>query len=268
MYSGLALLMDVYYPDSPNGAGVIAIPGSGWQSELGYGARPLKDHPLWGAFVQPIVAAGYTVFVPSHRAAPTFHYPAAVEDVQRAVRFIRHRAKEFGIDPGRLGAVGHSSGGHLALMLGVLDGSGNPDDADPVNRLGGRVQAVVAVAAPADLARFGSSLGAPYVATFVGAVQLSPGGVFHSPGTIEWKLYHDASPISWVSAGDAPTLLIHGEKDNVVPVRQAEHMFEVLRAAQVEARLIRVPGGGHVWDESWEGFPNAMVEWLDRFLKD
>lgn len=126
MYSGLALLMDIHYPEKANGHGVVVISGSGWQAELRYGATPLKDEQLVRTgLVQPIVAAGYTAFVLSHRAAPTFRYPAPVEDVQRAVRYVRHHARDYKIDPTRIGAVGHSSGGHLALMLGVLDGPGN-----------------------------------------------------------------------------------------------------------------------------------------------
>ena len=112
MYSGFALLMDVHRPVRPNGYGIVFVAGSGWQAPLDYGATPLKDTqiPLWGP---PLVAAGYTVFAVNHRAAPRFHYPAAVEDVQRAVRFIRYHAKVYGIDPARLGGLGGSSGGHL-----------------------------------------------------------------------------------------------------------------------------------------------------------
>jgi acetyl esterase/lipase len=177
MYSGLALLMDVYHPEKPNGYGVIVIPGSGWQAELRDGATPLKDEQLArDGLVPPVVAAGYTVFVVTHRAAPTFRYPAAVDDVQRAVRFVRHSAKERGIDPARIGAVGHSSGGHLAAMLGVLEGLGSVTDVDLVNRESANVQAVVTVAAPSDLAAFGSAGGASFADTFVGAVHLTSGG--------------------------------------------------------------------------------------------
>ena len=124
MYSGAALLMDVHYPEKPNGYGLIQIPGSAFRAPLAYGARPLKAGglaPHLGA--SRLVDAGYTVFTVNHRAAPRFRYPAAVEDVQRAVRFIRHHAAEYGVNADRIGATGGSSGGHLALMLGVLDGA-------------------------------------------------------------------------------------------------------------------------------------------------
>jgi acetyl esterase/lipase len=269
MYSGLALLMDVYVPERPNGLGVIVIPGSGWQAALRYGAAPLKDAPITrDGFVQSLVTAGYTAFVINHRAAPTFRYPAAVEDAQRAVRFIRHSAKARGIDPARLGAVGHSSGGHLAAMLGVLDGRGDPTDADLVNREEARVQAVVTVAAPTDLASLGSGAAVAFADTFVGAVHLAPSGRPHPEGSVEWRLFRDASPVSWVSSGDAPILLIHGDSDPVVPVAQAETMSKALQAAGVTTRVVRIPNGGHVWSKEWAGFPGVVVEWLDQHLKN
>ncbi len=270
MYSGLALLMDVYYPEKPNGYGVIVIFGSGWQAELGYGAKALKDNqPSLDGLVQPVVAAGYTAFVLSHRSSPAFRYPTAVKDVQRAVRYVRHRAKDFGVDPDRIGAVGHSSGGHLAAMLGVLDGVGNSEDPDPVNREKAQVQAVAAVAAPTDLAAFGDSFAAPFVDIFVGAVHrdMGAGGAPHTKGSVEWKLFHDASPISWVSIGDAPMLLIHGDHDSVSPVGQSEAMFKALQAAGIETEFKRIPEREHVWTEDWDGFPDAIVEWLNRHLK-
>ena len=268
MYSGLALLMDVYYPQKPNGYGVIVIPGSGWQAPLRYGAPALKDGtgPREG-LVQPIVAAGYTAFVVSHRAAPTFRYPAAIEDVQRAVRFIRHFAKDRGVNPTRIGALGHSSGGHLALMLGVLAGPGNADDIDPINRENAQVQAVVTIAAPTDLAAFGATAGAPFADTFVGAVHLGSNGQPHLKGTTEWQLFHDASPMSWVSSEDASMLLIHGDQDPVVPISQSEAMFKTLQTSGVKSEFIRMPNGGHVWAKDWAGFPGVIGRWFDEQLK-
>jgi hypothetical protein len=109
------LLMDVHHPEHPNGVGVVSVAGSAWRAdESGYGV-PLKEQEGYvEAYVEPLVAAGYTVFSLNHRGAPPFPYPAAVEDTQRAVRFIRHHADEFGVAADRLGAVGFSSGANLA----------------------------------------------------------------------------------------------------------------------------------------------------------
>ena len=267
MFSGLALLMDVHHPVEPNGYGVVLIPGSGWQSGIDYAAEPLKDQALArSGLVRPVVEAGYTVFVVSHRAAPTFRYPAAVEDVQRAVRYVRYHAADFSIDPARIGAVGHSSGGHLAAMLGVLEGEGDETDPDPVNRERARVQAVAVVAAATDLDAFGA-VGAPFADVFVGAVHASASGRRHAEGTAEARLFREASPISWVSRGDAPTLLVHGDADTVVPFEQALAMQEALDEAGVDSRLARMQGGGHVWNDQWTGFPEMIPQWLDRHLR-
>ena len=133
MYSGLALLLDVHRPARPNGFGIVFISGSGWQAGLDYGAAPLKEQQI-GIWGPPLLAAGYTVFAINHRAAPRFHYPAAIEDVQRAIRFVRHHARDYGIDAARLGGLGGSSGGHLIGLAAMLASPGNPADGDPVNR--------------------------------------------------------------------------------------------------------------------------------------
>src|SRR5258708_2890852 len=126
MYSGAALLLDVHRPANPNGFGIVYVSGSGWTAPLAYSAAPLKSNGQSLQYAKPLVAAGYTVFTVNHRALPRFRYPAAVEDVQRAVRFVRHNASRYGIRADRIGAAGGSSGGHLVSMLGTLDGNGNP----------------------------------------------------------------------------------------------------------------------------------------------
>jgi len=79
----------------------------------------------------PLTGAGYTIFVPNHRATPAFHYPAPVHDIQRAVRFVRHNAARFKVDTNRLGGIGGSSGGHLIALMGMMDGKAEDDSDDP-----------------------------------------------------------------------------------------------------------------------------------------
>ena len=87
MISGLALLMDVYRPDAPNGLGLIHISGSGWTAPLGLDARPLKESAHVQIEGRPLLEAGYTLFTINHRATPRFAYPDPVLDAQRAVRW-------------------------------------------------------------------------------------------------------------------------------------------------------------------------------------
>lgn len=269
MYSGLALLMDVYHPETPNGCGVVYISGSGWHAPQEYAAEPLKQSGQAKMYASRLAAEGYTVFSLNHRAAPRFRYPAAVEDVQRAVRFIRHHAQRFGIRPGRIGAVGGSSGGHLVLMLGTLDGAGDPASADAVERESARVQCVVARAAPADFTRMvAGNSGASAVVSFLGMRRAEP----DEGDTVEARVYRQASPLTHVSADDAPTLLMHGDRDPVVPFEQSEIMERAFRGAGVAARLLRVPGGGHGGGFSGAVNPpdymGEMVRWLRLHLEE
>jgi acetyl esterase/lipase len=111
MVSGLALLMDVHHPPAATGIGILLIGGSGWDSASGYEATSLKDKETQlRGWLPALLGSGYTVFTINHRAAQRFPYPAALDDTRRAVRFIRYHAAGYGIDPGRIGAVGGSSG--------------------------------------------------------------------------------------------------------------------------------------------------------------
>ncbi len=240
MYSGLALLMDVHHPDEPNGKGLIWIWGSLWRAPTTYGAGQLKQRGVQQIFVD----VGYTVFVINHRTVPRFRIPAAVEDVQRAVRFVRHNAERYGIDPDQLGGWGGSSGGHLISMLATMDGHGDPDDSDPVNRESAKLQAVVARAGVFDLAVLADQYGDSALTVFIDAAA-----------------YREASPITYVTPDDPPLLLIHGDADRQVPFQHSELMLAALEEQGVETRLIRIPGGGHPANDVPE-----TVRWLNRNL--
>ena len=90
MYSGLALLMDVYESEKPNGYAIVHATGTGWHDQLGYVATPPKASDQVTVSGGPLVEAGYTLFALNHREAPRFRHPAALEDIQRAVRFVRY----------------------------------------------------------------------------------------------------------------------------------------------------------------------------------
>ena len=271
MYSGLGLMMDVYYPTNPNGYGIVFISGSGWTRELSLDAELLTNSGQEEVYVFPLAEAGYTVFNVNHRAAPRFRHPAALEDAQRAVRFIRHNAAEFGIDPERIGGVGGSSGAHLISMLGSMDGDGAEDDPSPVNRESSKLQAIVVRATPADLR---DNPEAPLFAFRGNAAR---------EGTVEAKLLAEASPITYVTPDDPPFLFLHGDADTVVPFERSVEMQAALREAGVESELIRISGGGHgprfestvVVDgqrvrkapEDAPDYIGAMIEWFEKRLK-
>jgi acetyl esterase/lipase len=271
MYSGLALLMDVHHPQNPNGYGLILIPGSGWHTSQAYDASSIKDGgSALFVSVPPLLNAGYTLFIISHRSAPRFRYPAAVEDAQRAVRFVRFHAADYGINAERIGAVGYSSGAHLAALLGVLDGSGSAIDPDPVNRVSARVQSVVASATPTDLEHFNSGLGVANVVSFMG--QLPP-TANASPESIETKAYRAASPVTHISRASAPLLLMQCDADETVPFQQSQLMVAAAQRTGAEVKFIRVPGGTHRFaidlakHPEWPDILGETTRWLDQHLK-
>ena len=269
MVSGGALLMDVYHPDRPNGIGILHITGSGWHSPLAANAPQQKASRQVEVFGAPLVEAGYTVFAVNHRTAPLNKYPAQLEDVERAARFIRFHAARWRIDPERIGGVGGSSGGHLTLMLGVFSAAGDPEDPDPVNRESARLQAIVPWAPPTDLVMLNGEYGQGTFGSLFG-MRLMERDLKSSP---QFKAYRDASPVHHVSPDDPPTLLIHGDADRVVPLSHSELIAARMRAAGIAVAELVIPGGGHgaLFPGKSPGAPDhaqAAVDWFDRHLRD
>ena len=273
MYSGLALLMDVHYPERPNGYGILCVPGSGWNAPLGYDALPLKDGAELEDWATKLRAAGYVLVFVNHRASPRFEYPAAVEDAQRAIRFIRANAVKYGINPNQIGSFGGSSGAHLVSMLGVLDGTGDPDDPDPINRLSSKVQTVVALYTPSDLKGVLTPRGAPAVALFVGVRNLLTDNTPRT--TPEYKRYAAASPITYITRDDPPFLLFHGDADQTVPFEQSQLMEGALRKVGVAVKFVPVSGGAHgrnfglnSGDPRLNEYFGEAVKWFDGHLRE
>ena len=210
--------------------------------------------------------AGYTVFAINHRAAPRFHHPAAVEDGQRAVRFIRYPANRFAIAPERIGGFGYSSGAHIIAMLAALDGAGDGVATDPVERESATLQRFVAGATPSDLlVPLGSQLSTNAVTSLIG-LMVPP---WEGQGSEEYRAYRRASPVDHVTAGDAPMLLIHGDADEEVPFKHAELMRAALQNGKVPVSVLRIQGGTHGNLQTKDGpdYLSEMVRWHDRHLR-
>ena len=265
MYSGLALLMDVYYPQNSNGYGIIHISGSGWQKPLGLDVGMLNHQSHVELEGTALVEAGYTVFSINHRAIPRFPYPAAVEDAQRAIRFIRHHAEKYGIRKDRIGAVGGSSGGHLVSMLGVLEGTENRPDQSAVNMESAKVQCVVARAAPTTFISASEKLiGANFLQINLNEAKDST--------SLEYARAMEASPINYVSPDDPPFLFLHGDQDDIVPLSMSQLMDSALRKHGIPSKLLVIEGAAH-----GPSFPGAhdlpdlgreRVQWFDSHLKE
>jgi len=260
MYSGAALLLDVYKPTQPNGYGIIYVSGSGWTTPLAYSAPALKSNSQSQQYAKALATGGYTVFAVNHRSLPRFRYPAPVEDVQRAVRFIRHNAKTYGIRPDRIGASGGSSGGHLVSLLGTLDGKGNPADLDPVERESAKVQCVVARAAPVNFLTGNNGQ------FLLGMARPLP----EAKDNLEYRTHLEASPITHITPDDPPFLLMHGNKDEAVNISQSEEMEAKLKVAGIPVKFLRIAGAAH--GPTFPGATNPpdyvaeMVRWFNLHL--
>ncbi|NLF68573.1 MAG: alpha/beta hydrolase [Candidatus Anammoximicrobium sp.] len=225
---GMALTFDVFQPvEKSNGAGVLFMVSGGWFSTW---QPPEKAQ---GRF-QPLTDRGFTVFAVRHGSSPKFGISEALEDVRRAVRYVRTHAAQFGVDPQRLGVYGYSAGGHLSLMLGTASDEGDAKAEDPVQRASNRVQAVVAVVAPTDLRIMVSK--AP---NRLPAYERFP--------ALDLSVEDAArvSPLLQVTPDDAPTLLIAGDADDLVPVKHSRNIQAAFQEKRVKSQLIEIAGAGH-----------------------
>jgi acetyl esterase/lipase len=242
---GLALTFDVYRPAQPNGAGVIVIVSGGWQSSVEMGRLIARGYS------PPLNEKGLTVFAVRHGSSPRYPMSAIVADMRRAVRFIRQHAGEYGLDPNRIGVLGGSAGGQLALLLGTTADSGDSSASDAVLRESGRVAKVVAYFPPTDLSRWGTER----IRQAFAAMRLTDAEAA------------EYSPIRFVSPGAAPSLIVHGDADTVVPMVEGETMHGALTKAGVPASFICIEGAGHGLEGAdLERANAAMVQWFERHL--
>ncbi len=243
---GLALTYDVFRPseagDEPRPCLLFMVSG-GWVSQW---MPPAAMAPL----TKPLLDRGYTVCAVRHGSSPKYVIPEIVGDVRKALAHITEHAADHGIDPRRLGVFGASAGGHLSLMLGTTTndaaGSGEPGGKP-------RVAAVAAIFPPTDLA--------PYLDPQAGFLDRFPALKFPRDQGDSW------SPLKQVSADDAPTLLVHGDKDELVPLWHSEKIHEAFAATGVDTKLLVIKGAAHGFDAAGnKKMFEAMGEWFDRYL--
>ena len=192
---------------------------------------------------------GFVAVTITYRLAPKYQFPAAVQDSKAAVRWLRAKAATYHVDPKRIGTMGGSAGGHLALFLGVtpgikeFEGDGNLDQSSDV-------KCVVSYYGPSDFTKsYGKSVDAHEVLPLFFGGNLEEKRAAHIAG----------SPLNWVTPRAAPTLCIHGTDDKYVAHEQAMWMVDRLKSCAVEAELLTLPGAGH-------GFKGADAEKADEAM--
>lgn len=241
---GQSLLLDACVPEGKGlRPAVILIHGGGWSG------GDKKDMEF---LYQPLSEAGFVWFSINYRLAPQHRWPACIEDVRTAIRWVRANAAEYRGDAARIALIGYSAGGHLACLAAV--------QADPAER----VQAVVGIAPPtdheADSARRGG------LSPSMQKLLDRPGEMNDDARTMLQRI----SPIQYVNAGLPPFLLLHGTDDNSVPYSQSVNFKTKLDHYCAPCEIITIEGAGHrisEWNQIRPQYVKEIVDWLTRAVQ-
>jgi acetyl esterase/lipase len=253
---GTALTMDVFTPEKANGFGVIFMVSGGF-----FSAKEAINQKMYSPFLE----RGYTVFAVVHGSQPKFHIPEIQQDIHRAVRYIRYHAKSYGVDPDRLGISGGSAGGHLSLTMGTQGGSGKPEAKDPVDRQSSAVQAVACFYPPTDFLNWGKP-GQDAVG-YGPTEKFSPAfGPRNATAEGRQELGKEISPINFITSKMAPSLIIHGDADKLVPIYQAEIFVKRAQEVGATAKLISREGKDHGWS-GMDADMRIFADWFDTHLR-
>lgn len=266
---GMALTMLRLTPKiNANGKSIIQIRSGGWGSSF---------HMPKTSEAVPFLESGYNVFIVFHGSEPIYTVPDAIEDLQRAVRFIRFNAHSYSLDPNKIGAMGTSAGGHLALMCGLSDSTSVYGSSDPVDRVSSKVHAVFALSPTIDFFNWDNKGNNAYSAL------LFKQYLVHVLDFRKWDaarrrftdvtdkeeintILKQISPAYHVSSNDAAVLLFHGDKDQLVPIIQAELLANKLTAAKVPVSYKPKKGGDHSWALNDEE-TKEILNWFNKYLK-
>jgi len=256
---GTALMMDIYYPRTATGAvpAIIYVHGGGWTSgdkESGAGIQ----------FIPELISRGYLVASINYRLAPEFKVIDQIGDVKCAIRYLRAKAVNYGIDTRRIGVIGGSAGGHLVALLGTSDKSSNLEGNGGYYDQSSRVQAVVDLFGPADLTIMFESTPAQWLQNVFGTSNFNSDDI------------RRVSPVTYITGDDSPFLILHGDQDTVVQLEQSEIFFQKLQEANVPASLVIVKNAGHgfrpvpttaVISPSQQEMTVMVADFFDRYLK-
>jgi acetyl esterase/lipase len=221
---GHPLLLDIYEPGGGGASelrpGVVLIHGGGWTN---------FDKSTMRGIGMFLARCDFVAFSLDYRLlhGSENQWPAQLDDVQRAVRWIRANAAKYHLDPDRIGAFGHSAGAQLAALLGM---EGTRDNSDPaLAKYSSTVQAVVDVSGPSDFTTHRDADDEAFLTKFFG------GDYAHHP-----EIWRDASPVFHVSKGASPFLIVHGTQDTDVPMAQSQDLADKLTQAGVPVKFVQV----------------------------
>lgn len=260
-HGGVRLKLDIAVPRNPTGSypALVYISGSGW----GHWWGPSFDRHQYDGAIRRAAARGYVAATVGYRPTSVkvdgrskYRYPDQLLDVRSAVRWLRAHAANYHIDVNRFGAIGWSSGGHLSLLLGLLDPNTTfPGEHDNLSYSSG-VQAVVSITGTTDMARMYRE------ATYPGMQGVISDLMGGTPDQFP-NAYREASPLYHVTKNAPPILMIQGDSDIEVPPDQATMLQRRLQAVDAHPRLIMLEYTGHYNDVS----DPAIFPFFDSVLK-
>ncbi len=261
---GDSLTLDLAYSkdrSSPAPA-IVHIHGGGWRD----GRKSTK-------WAEKFAQWGFVGVSITYRLSGTALFPAGVHDCKTAIRWLRAHAGQYSIDPERIGVAGTSAGGHLSALMGTSGGDPYLEGDGPYADYSSRVQAVVDHFGPTDFMRMNDVKGR--IDHFAPD---SPESQWVGDPIREYPdLVRKANPITYIDSADPPTLIIHGEKDGLVIIGQSELLYEALKGAGVETKLVRVKNADHGYGPNPEGatispgreeIDAQERRWFERVLLD
>ncbi|MHC4463099.1 MAG: ankyrin repeat domain-containing protein [Planctomycetota bacterium] len=247
--------LDLAYPEAKSKSrhpGLVIVHGGGWRGGD-------KAGPQWRSIPLQYAAKGYVCISVNYRLTDEAPFPACVEDVKCAVRWLRAHADRYGLDPSRIGAYGNSAGAHLVAMLGLAGPDAGLEGDGPYQEQSSLVQAVCCSATPTDFSSWGGSSELPPAAS----------SLLAGPSETLADRKKQASPISYVGADAPPFLIIHGTADRTVPFSQGERFAAALKkvgAKDVTFLKFEDTGHGVFGQHSDETYP-AMERFFARTLR-
>jgi len=247
---GESVRLDAFVPNGPGPfPTVILVHGGGWNGGDKSGG-PQKGYTA--PMDEPLARAGFAWFEINYRLTPKHPYPACLDDLETAIRWVKAHAADYRVDPRRIALAGESAGGHLVELEGTR--------ADPSTR----VSAIVSFYGNSDVLAEARERGG-----VVGNLgQLFPGHAQLDAAAV--ALLQSASAVYQVRPGLPPFLLLHGNADKSVPYQRSVDFHARLVAAGVPCDFITIPGGVHGminWDQVAPDYRERVVAWLQRTLK-
>lgn len=255
-----------------NGKAIIHVQSGAWIS-LSTG------NEIQTELIQHYLKKGYSAFVVMHGSQPRYAIPDAINDLKRAVRYIRYHSDKFGVEPNKIGITGFSSGGHLSLMVAMADAKIDSLATDPVDRVSSKVQAAAVLYPPTDFLNWGKTgFDILQDKNLIKNVRIGEAFNFRtydrrartlnviSDSTQKYKIIKEISPIYSITSDDPPVFIIHGDVDGIVPLQQSESFITKLKEAGVVNKLIIKKGVGHSVEDMLPEY-YQFSDWFDKYLK-